>query len=70
MKKYIAAQPPAGGKPPEMNISHATNNTLLMRLDGNWCIDQPMPSLEELEKQLKSEPKVQKIAFIVDANTL
>ena len=63
MKKEIDAQPPAAGKPPEMNISRATHNTLRMRLSGNWRIDQPMPSLAEMENQLKSEPRVQKIAF-------
>ena len=63
MKKDIAAQPPAAGKPPEINISRPTNDTLRMRLSGNWRIDQPMPSIAELEKQLKSEPRVQKIAF-------
>jgi len=63
MKKEIAAQPPAAGKPPEMNISRTTQNTLLMRLAGNWCIDQPMLSLEELDKQLKSDPQVHKIKF-------
>ncbi len=63
MKKELAAKTPAAGKPPEMNISRATHNTLLMRLAGNWRIDQPMPSIEELEKQFKSEPKVQKITY-------
>ena len=63
MKKQIAAQPPAAGKPPEINISRATDNTLRLRLAGNWRIDQPMPSIAEIEKQLKSEPRVQKIAF-------
>jgi len=62
-EKQKDAQPPAAGKPPEMNISRPTNDTLRMLLSGNWRIDQPMPSIEELEKQLKSEPKVQKIAF-------
>ncbi len=63
MKKDIAAQPPAAGQAPEINFSRPTNNTLRMRLAGSWRIDQPMPSIEELEKQLKSEPRVQKIAF-------
>ena len=63
MKKQIAAQPPAAGKPPEMMFSRATDNTLLMRLAGNWRIDQPMPSIAELEKQLKSEPGVKNITF-------
>jgi phospholipid/cholesterol/gamma-HCH transport system permease protein len=63
MKKDIAAEAPAAGKVPEMNISRPTHNMLLMRLTGNWRIDQPIPSIEELEKQLKSEPKVQKITY-------
>jgi phospholipid/cholesterol/gamma-HCH transport system permease protein len=63
MKKDINAKAPIAGKVPEMNISRPTHNTLLMRLTGNWRIDQPMPSIEELEKQLKSEPKVQKITY-------
>jgi phospholipid/cholesterol/gamma-HCH transport system permease protein len=63
MKKEIAAQPPAAGKPPEMNISGPTDNTLLMRLAGNWRIDQPLPSLADIAKQLKSDPQVHKITF-------
>ena len=61
MKNDIAARTPTAGKPPEMSISRSANNTLLMRLAGNWRIDQPMPSLEELEKQLKSEPGCRKL---------
>ena len=65
MKKEIPkdAQPLAAVRPPEMNISRDTNTTLQLRLAGNWRIDQPMPSMEELERQLKSEPRVQKITF-------
>ncbi len=62
-KKQKDAQTPAAGKPPEMNITRPTNDTLLMRLAGNWRIGQPIPSLEEMEKQLKSDPGVQKITF-------
>ena len=63
MKKAIDAKTPAAAKPPEMNISLSTPNALLMRLAGNWRIDQPIPSIGEIEKQLKSEPRVQKISF-------
>jgi len=62
-KKQKDAQPSAAGKPPEMNISRPTRDTLLMRLAGNWRIGQPIPSLEEMEKQLKSDPQVQKVIF-------
>jgi phospholipid/cholesterol/gamma-HCH transport system permease protein len=63
MKKEIDSQTPAAGKPPEMNITRPTNDTLRLRLAGNWRIGQPMPSLEDMEKQLKSDPQVQKITF-------
>ena len=63
MKKEIDAQTPAAGKPPEMNIARPTNDTLLMRLAGNWRIGQPIPSLGEMAQQLKSDPGVQKITF-------
>jgi phospholipid/cholesterol/gamma-HCH transport system permease protein len=63
MKKKITPQTLADGKPPEMSISRSTPNALLVRLSGNWHIDQPMPSIEELEKRLKSESKLQKISF-------
>ena len=63
MKKDKAAQVPAAGKQPEMIFTRTTNNTLLMRLSGDWRIDQPMLSIAELEKQLKSEPGVEKITF-------
>ena len=63
MKKEIAAQAPAAAKPPEMNISRTTHDTLRMRLSGSWRIDQPMPPIEELEKQLESAPGVQKFTY-------
>ena len=63
MKKKITLQTLADSMPPEMSISRSTPNALLVRLSGNWHIDQPMPSIEELEKRLKSESKLQKISF-------
>jgi phospholipid/cholesterol/gamma-HCH transport system permease protein len=63
MKKEIAAQTNSAGKPPEMNMSRPTNDMLRLRLSGNWRIEQPIPSSEEVERQLKSDSGVQKIAF-------
>jgi len=63
MKKAIDAQTHAAGKPPEMNMTRPTNDTLSLRLAGNWRIGQPIPSSEEMAKQLKSDPQVQKITF-------
>jgi phospholipid/cholesterol/gamma-HCH transport system permease protein len=62
-KKQKDAQPPAAGKPPEMNMTRPANDALLIHLAGNWRIGQPIPSLGEMAKQLKSEPRVQKITF-------
>jgi len=69
MKKELDAQPHAAGKPPEMNMSRPTNETLRLRLSGNWRIEQPIPSSEEVERQLKSDPAVQEIAFDTSAVT-
>jgi phospholipid/cholesterol/gamma-HCH transport system permease protein len=63
MKKEMDAQPHAAGKPPEMNMSRPPNDMLRLRLSGNWRIGQPIPSSEEVARQLKSDPGVQKIAF-------
>jgi len=63
MTKEIDAQTHAAGKPPEMNIARLANATLCLHLSGDWRVEQPMPSLGELEKQLKSKPGVQNISF-------
>ena len=63
MKKDADAQPYGVDNPPEMSISRPTNDMLQMRLSGNWRIDQPIPSVKELDKQLKSEPGAQKIIY-------
>jgi len=62
-KKQKEARTPADGQPPEMNMTRPTNDTLRLSLAGNWLIRQAIPSLEEMAKQLKSEPRVQKIRF-------
>ncbi len=62
-KEQKDAQMPSVGKPPEMNITRPTNDTLRLGLAGNWRIGQPIPSLGEMAKQLKSDPQVQKITF-------
>jgi phospholipid/cholesterol/gamma-HCH transport system permease protein len=62
-KKQKDAQMPVAGKPPEMNITRPKDDTLRLGLAGNWRIGQPIPSLGEMEKQLKSEPRVQKVTF-------
>ena len=63
MKKELDDQTHAAGKPPEMNMSRPPNDMLRLRVSGNWRIGQPIPSSEEVARQLKSDPGVQKIAF-------
>ena len=63
MKKEIDAQTHAAGKPPEMDITLPANDTSCVRLSGDWRIGQPIPLSGDMEKQLKSEPGVQKIVF-------
>ena len=63
MKQEIETQKPAAGKLPEVSITRPTNDTLCLGLSGDWRIGQPIPSIGEMEKQLKSEPGVQKLAF-------
>ncbi len=62
-KKQKDVQTPAAGKPPEMNITRPTNDTLHLGLSGDWRIGQPIPSIGEMAKQLKSDPQAQKITF-------
>lgn len=46
-----------------LNFSRPTEDTLLIRLAGNWKIGQELPSPNEVRKQLESEPRVQRIVF-------
>jgi phospholipid/cholesterol/gamma-HCH transport system permease protein len=63
MTKEIKVQTQAAGKPPEIKITTPTNDTLCLRLSGDWRIGQSIPSLEKMEKRLESDPKIQKITF-------
>ena len=46
-----------------LNFSRPAEDTLLIRLAGNWKIGQELPSPNEVRKQLESEPRVQRIVF-------
>jgi phospholipid/cholesterol/gamma-HCH transport system permease protein len=54
--------------PCEMSFSRPTDDTLLVRLAGDWIIGEEIPSVEEVQKQADSGPPVQRIAF--DTNDL
>ena len=47
----------------EMSFSRPTEDTLLVRLAGDWTIKDELPAVEEIQKQADSGPPVQRIAF-------
>ena len=47
----------------ELSFSRPINDTLLVRLSGSWRIQDELPSAAEVERQAKSGPRVQRIAF-------
>ena len=53
----------AAATPGEMNFSRPIDDTLLVRLAGDWTIAEGIPSVEEVQKQADSGPPVQRIAF-------
>jgi phospholipid/cholesterol/gamma-HCH transport system permease protein len=49
--------------PCEMSFSRPTEDTLLVRLAGDWTIKEELPAVEEVQKQADSGPPLQRIAF-------
>jgi len=49
--------------PCEMSFSRPTEDTLLVRLAGDWTIKEELPAVEEVQKQADSGPSVQRITF-------
>jgi len=49
--------------PGEMSFSRPTEDTLLVRLAGDWTLKEELPAVEEVQKQTDSRPPVQRIAF-------
>ena len=49
--------------PGEMSFSRPTEDTLLVRLAGDWTIKQELPGVEEVQKQADSGPPLQRIAY-------
>ena len=47
----------------ELNFSRPTQDTLLLRLGGNWRIGQKLPSADEVRRELDSAPQVKRLAF-------
>jgi len=49
--------------PGEMSFERQTDNTLLIHLKGSWTIGQKLPSVEEIQRQVKSDTGLKEIAF-------
>ena len=49
--------------PCEMSFSRPTEDTLLVRLAGDWTIGAEIPSVDEVQKEADSGPPVQRISF-------
>jgi phospholipid/cholesterol/gamma-HCH transport system permease protein len=49
--------------PGEITFSRPTEDTLLVRLAGDWTIKEELPAVEEVQKQADSGPPVQRLAF-------
>jgi phospholipid/cholesterol/gamma-HCH transport system permease protein len=49
--------------PCEMSFSRPTEDSLLVRLAGDWTIEEKLPAVEEVQKQADSRPSFQRIAF-------
>ena len=49
--------------PGEISFSRPTEDTLLVRLAGDWTIKEELPAVEEVQKQADSGPPVQHITF-------
>lgn len=53
----------AAAAPSELSFSRPTDDTLLVRLAGDWTIGEGLPSVEEVQKQADSGPPVQRVTF-------
>ena len=47
----------------ELSFSGPTEDTLLVRLAGNWRIGEELPPASEVQKEIESGPRVKRIAF-------
>ena len=47
----------------EMSFSRPTADTLLVRLSGSWRMQDRLPSATEVQQEIASGPRVQRVAF-------
>lgn len=51
------------GSPAALAFERPTSDTLLVHLIGEWTIDSPLPSGDEIRTELASMPGVRRLAF-------
>ena len=49
--------------PCELSFEKPAENTLLVKLTGSWTIDQPLPSVKDVGRQVESDSAIKQIAF-------
>jgi len=49
--------------PSELSVDRKADDTLLVRLRGNWTIGQRLPSVAEIQNQVQSDTGLKQIAF-------
>ena len=47
----------------ELSFDKPTGDTLLVKLNGSWTIDQQLPSAKDVGQQVDSDPAIKQIAF-------
>ncbi len=47
----------------ELSFDKPTGDTLLVKLNGSWTIDQQLPSAKDVGQQVESDPAIKQIAF-------
>jgi phospholipid/cholesterol/gamma-HCH transport system permease protein len=47
----------------EMHVSRASDDTVLVRLSGSWTLQSDRPTVAELQRQLTSEARAQRVTF-------
>jgi phospholipid/cholesterol/gamma-HCH transport system permease protein len=50
-------------EPCELSFEKPAGDTLLVKLQGSWTIDQQLPSVKAVGQQIESDPAIKQIAF-------
>jgi len=53
----------------EMSFSRPNEDTLLVRLAGNWRLGGDLPPADEVQKQIESGPHIERVAFSTEGLT-